>query len=65
MKSYLSYFRIRFITNLQYRMDAIAGITTQIFFGLIFIMVYLAFYESGGENLPMNYSELVTYLWLS
>ena len=40
MKSYISYFKIRFITNLQYRMDAIAGITTQIFFGLIFIMVY-------------------------
>lgn len=65
MKSYISYFKIRLITNLQYRMDAIAGITTQVFFALIFIMIYLAFYESGGENLPMNYQELVSYLWLS
>ena len=63
MKSYLSYFRLRFITNLQYRMEAIAGICTQIFFALIFIMVYLAFYESGG-NVPMNWQELVNYLWL-
>ena len=63
MKSYLSYFRLRFITNLQYRMEAIAGICTQVFFALIFIMVYLAFYESGG-NVPMNWQELVNYLWL-
>ena len=63
MKSYLSYFRLRFITNLQYRMEAIAGICTQVFFALIFIMVYLAFYESGG-NVPMNLQELVNYLWL-
>lgn len=63
MKSYLSYFRLRFITNLQYRMEAIAGICTQLFFALIFIMVYLAFYESGG-NVPMNWQELVNYLWL-
>lgn len=64
MMSYLSYFKLRFITNLQYRTDAIAGICTQIFFGLINIMVYLAFYQSGGDNLPMDYQELVNYVWL-
>ena len=63
MKSYLSYFKLRFITNLQYRMEAVAGISTQIFFALIFIMVYLAFYESGGDT-PMQWQELVNYLWL-
>ncbi len=63
MKSYLSYFKLRFITNLQYRMEAVAGICTQIFFALIFIMVYLAFYESGGDT-PMQWQELVNYLWL-
>lgn len=63
MRSYLSYFKLRFITNLTYRSDAIAGIITQIFFGLIYIMIYLAFYESGGEE-PMNWQELVNYIWL-
>lgn len=63
MKSYLSYFRLRFITNLQYRMEALAGICTQIFFGLVFIMVYLAFYESSGMP-PMDWQSLVNYLWL-
>lgn len=65
MKLYLSYFKLRFTTSLQYRMAAIAGIATQIFFGLIFIMVYLAFYESNSSNYPMELSELVSYLWLN
>ena len=65
MKSYLSYFKLRIITNLQYRADAWAGVSTQVFFGFMFIMVYLAFYESGTDSaLPMNYQELVTYIWL-
>lgn len=65
MKLYLSYFKLRFTTSLQYRMAAIAGIATQIFFGLIFIMVYLAFYESNSSNYPMALNELVSYLWLN
>jgi len=65
MKFYLSYFKLRFITGLQYRMAAWAGLVTQLFFGLIFIMVYLAFYESGSGDVPMTISQLVSYLWLN
>ena len=64
MKAYLHYFKLRLITNLQYRIPAIAGILTQIFFGLTFIMIYLAFYESNNNPPPMPWDELVTYLWL-
>lgn len=65
MKSYLSYFKLRFITNLQYRTAALAGIGTQVFFGLVFLMVYLAFYKSNGQsNYPMEWNHLVTYIWL-
>src|SRR5574344_136205 len=64
MKSYITYFRLKIITNLQYRSAALAGMGTQLFFGLVYIMVYLAFYSSGGTNLPMNIKELVTYMWL-
>ena len=63
MISYLSYFKLRFITNLQYRMEAVAGICTQLFFALVYIMIYLAYYESGG-NPPLEWQELVNYLWL-
>ena len=49
MKSYLNYFKLRVITNLQYRVASIAGISTQFFFGLVYIMVYLALYESNTD----------------
>ena len=65
MKSYLSYFRLRFLTGLQYRGAAIAGILTQIFFGLVFIMVYLAFYETDSSNAPMTLEQTISYLWLN
>lgn len=63
MRAYLSYFKLRVMTNLTYRTDAIAGIMTQIFFGLMFIMVYDAFYSSGSSY-TMKWQELVNYLWL-
>lgn len=65
MKSYLSYFKLRFLTGLQYRGSAIAGFLTQIFFGLVFIMVYLAFFESGDDNSPMTLGQTINYLWLN
>lgn len=64
--SYLHYFKLRFITNLQYRAAALAGIATQFFFGMIFILVYYAFYKSNpNSSLPMDWNNLVTYIWLS
>ena len=65
MKSYISYFKLKFKTGLQYRAAALAGISTQIFFGIVYITVYVAFYESDATNLPMKLSELVSYLWLN
>ena len=65
MKSYISYFKLKFITGLQYRTAALAGIATQFFFGFVYISVYVAFYESGGSDLPMKLSELISYVWLS
>ena len=65
MKAYLTYFQLKFISGLQYRAAAWAGIATQFFFGAVYIMVYVAFYESGGKNLPMELPQLVTYLWLN
>lgn len=61
---YLTYFKLNFITTLQYRASALAGIATQFFFGLVFIMVYLAFYQSNTASVPMELSQLITYLWL-
>ena len=65
MKVYLTYFKLKFITGLQYRAAAYAGISTQFFFGFVFIMVYFAFYKSGSGHLPMEMSALASYLWLN
>ena len=65
MKAYLNFFKLRLITNLQYRSAALAGISTQLFFGFLYIMLYLALYESNpGVNSPMDWNNLISYLWL-
>ena len=65
MKAYITYFKLKFISSLQYRSAAWAGIATQFFFGFVYVMVYIAFYESGGTKIPMELSQVVTYLWLN
>ena len=65
MKAYVTYFKLKFTTGLQYRAAALAGISTQFFFGFVFIMVYYAFYKSGSGHLPMEIGQLITYLWLN
>ncbi len=65
MRAYFTYFKLKFISSLQYRMAALAGIATQFFFGFVYIMVYIAFYESGSHHTPMSMAQVVTYLWLN
>lgn len=65
MRAYLHLFKLNLITHLQYRAEALAGLATQIFFGLVYIMVYHAFYTSNSNTqTPMNWQELVNYIWL-
>lgn len=64
MNAYLSVWRLRFVTGLQYRAAAWAGIATQCSFGFIFIMVYAAFYRNSAVKPPMSLDEVVSYIWL-
>ena len=63
LKGYYSVFKIRVINSLQYRAAAIAGIATQFFFGFMFIMIFEAFYSSGGPQ-EFTFPNLVSYIWL-
>lgn len=63
MKKYLSYFKLRFNTSLEYREAAIAGIVTQFFWGIMQIMIFRAFYKNGVET-EISLNELVTLIWL-
>ena len=61
---YLSFFRIRFVNGLQYRIAALSGAATQFVWGLLLILLYHAFYEADPAAFPMRLSSLVSYLWL-
>ncbi|AZN43430.1 ABC transporter permease [Paenibacillus albus] len=64
MRAYLSVFRLRISTGLQYRAAALAGIATQFFFGFMFIMIFQAFYAHSVSNPPMTLTAVITYTWL-
>lgn len=79
LKPYFSYMKLRMICELQYRSAALAGMSTQFFFGFIYIMLYLAFYNGAGSveiseipiisilagpSTTINIEQMVTYLWL-
>jgi ABC-2 type transport system permease protein len=64
MKAYYSLFRARFRVLLQYRAAALAGFGTQLFWGLIRVMILEAFYLSTSVPQPMNLEQVITYIWL-
>ena len=64
MKQYFSFFRIRFTSGLQYRVAAWAGICTQLFWGLMEILMFRAFYRYAPERLPMSMQALSNYVWI-
>lgn len=64
MKQYISLFRIRFINGLQYRAAAIAGLTTQFAWGIMAILSFAAFYRANPAAFPMEFSHLVSYIWI-
>lgn len=64
MKRYLSFFRLRFSMGLQYRTAAIAGMTTQLAWGFMEIMVFRAFYAADAAAFPMSFEATASYIWL-
>jgi viologen exporter family transport system permease protein len=62
--AYWSIFSARFRTLLQYRTAAIAGVMTQLFWGLIRVMIFAGFYRVAAGPQPMTYDDVVTYVWL-
>jgi ABC-2 type transport system permease protein len=61
---YLSVFAGRLEVTLQYRAAAFAGFITQVWFGIIRILIFAAFYAGGAQHAPMTLANAVTYTWL-
>ena len=64
MKKYLSFFRLRFNTGLQYRSAALAGIVTQFFWGMMELLTFRAFYQSDPAAFPMTLQAACSYVWI-
>jgi ABC-2 type transport system permease protein len=64
VRAYRAILSARFRTLLQYRAAAAAGFGTQLFWGLIRVMIFEAFYRSTEAAQPMSLPEVVTYVWL-
>lgn len=62
-RQYFSLFKLKFIYQLQYRLAAYAGIITQFVFGLTFVMLYVAFFDSNSSDLT-QLQTIVNYIWL-
>lgn len=64
MSGYVAIVAARFRTLLQYRAAALAGLVTQVFFGLVRIMILQAFYAGTAAGAPMDAAQIVGYVWL-
>lgn len=64
MKPYLAIVAVRFQMLLQYRAAAFAGFATQLFWGMIKVMVFVAFFESTTTTQPMTLAQVLVYIWL-
>ena len=63
-RPYLAAFRARFQLLLQYRVAALAGFATQLWWGAIRIMVLAAFYGVNAAAAPISLADAITYVWL-
>lgn len=64
MKKYISFFKIRFFCGLQYRLVMFSALTTQVFWGLLEVLAFLALWKSEPSGFPMDFSSVITYVWL-
>lgn len=64
MKAYYSLFKMRLLKGLQYRTAAIAGVSTQFFWGFMYIMIFEAFYKSSATVQPISLREVIQVTWL-
>ena len=64
VRPYRATLSARFRMLLQYRAAALAGLWTQVFFGLVLLMIYEGFYRSTTARQPMSFADIASYVWL-
>jgi ABC-2 type transport system permease protein len=64
LRPYVSVLAARFQLTLQYRAAALAGFVTQLWFGVIRVLIFAAFYAGGAARAPMSLGNAIDYVWL-
>lgn len=64
MRGYAAVLSARFRTLIQYRAAALAGFGTQLFWGLLRMMIFTAFYGMNQKVYPLSREDTITYIWL-
>lgn len=64
MKAYAATFKGRLYALFQYRLAAIAGMSTQIFWGIVKMMIFQAFFAQATSPQPITLSQAFTFIWL-
>jgi len=64
LRPYVAVLTARFRMLLQYRAAAFAGFGTQLFWGAVRLMILGAFFAAGGASAPMDFAQVVAYVWL-
>lgn len=64
MNGYLAILKIRMKMLFQYRAAAFAGICAQLFWGIVTVMIFRAFYSEATHEEPITISQAVTFMWL-
>ena len=63
MSSYVGLFKMSFKGELQYRAKALSGMVTQVFWGLMYIYLYIAF--MGGKIIDgFSIPQMISYVWI-
>lgn len=63
MSGYIKYLKTELIMGLQYKAAAISGLCTQIFWGILYCLLYEAFYSHANID-SISFKEIICYVWL-
>lgn len=64
MKAYMAILRGRLAVLFQYRAAALAGLATQLFWGIIKVMIITAFYAQAITPPPISLTQIITFIWV-
>ncbi len=64
MGPYFALLRVRLALLFTYRAAAFAGLFTQVFWALVYVMILKAFYGSASHAEPLSLKQAVAFVWI-